>query len=156
LGLATPPPLRSEIPEELHPFGRQRPREVRRHWDRLAAVLKRLRSEVDRDGARLMVLYVPARFEVNDAAWTLTQEAYGLNAQWDRNRVADELGRIVSDLEVPFVDPRAAFRSLEGRGTRTYFPEDGHWTEAGNEVTAGEILKAIGRKGLLPGPPPRP
>lgn len=155
-GLADPPPPRREIPDEFHPFGRQRPREVRRHWERLEALLKRLATEVEKDGARLMVFYVPARFEIDDAAWGLTRQAYGLNAQWDRNRVAAELGRIAGDLDLPFVDPRVAFRSFEGRAERTYFPEDGHWTEAGNEVAAAETLAAIRKHSLLPFPGRRP
>lgn len=150
LGLADPPPGRREIPEEFHPFGRQRPREVRRHWERLEALIRRLDSKVAQAGARLIVFYVPARFEVDDEAWTLTREAYGLNAQWDRDRVAEELGRVAGDLDLPFVDPRAAFRSAEGRGERTYFPEDGHWTEAGNEVAAAQIAAAILKRSLLP------
>jgi hypothetical protein len=148
-GLADPPSRRREIPEEFHPFGRQRPREVRRHWDRIAALLRRIDSEMAASGARLVVFYVPARFEVDDAAWALTREVYGLNAQWDRNRVAEELGRISGDLGLPFIDPRAAFRRAEGGGARTYFPEDGHWTEAGNEVAAAEIAAVVGRRSLL-------
>ncbi|MBX7184129.1 MAG: hypothetical protein K1Y01_03200 [Vicinamibacteria bacterium] len=151
-GLADPPAGLKEIPEEFHPFGRQRPREVRRHWQRIEALLGRLDASVSKDGARLMLFYVPARFEVDDAAWSLTRQVYGLNAQWDRNRVADELGRIAHDLDLPIVDPRAAFRSSEAKAASTYFPEDGHWTEAGNEVAAKEILAAI-RKRLILSPP---
>lgn len=155
-GLADPPPARREIPEEFHPFGRQRPREVRRHWKRVEALLKRLATEVENDGARLLVFYVPARFEVDDAAWSLTRQVYGLNAQWDRDRVAAELGRITDELDLPFVDPRAAFRSFKGGAERTYFPEDGHWTEAGNEVASAEILNAIRERSLLPASGKRP
>ena len=155
-GLADPPPSRLGIPEEFHPFGRQRPREVRGHWERTEALLKRLSAEVSEGGARLMVFYVPARFEVDDAAWALTRQLYGFNAQWDRNRVADELGRIAGDLDLPFIDPRAAFRSFEVRGAPTYFPEDGHWTEAGNDVATAEILAAILKRSLLPGSASRP
>ncbi len=151
-GLADPPAALKEIPEEFHPFGRQRPREVRRHWQRIEALLRRLHAAVSKDGARLMLFYVPARFEVDDAAWSLTRQVYGLNAQWDRNRVADELGRIAHDLDLPFVDPRAAFRSSEGRAAPTYFPEDGHWTESGNEVAAKEILAAISKRLILSSP----
>lgn len=142
-GLAEAPGRALEIPGELHPFGRQRPREVRRHWERLEGLLRRLEDDIARDGARLVVFYVPARFEVEEGAWELTRQAYGLNAQWDRGRVVSELSRVAAGLSLPFVDPRSAFRSFELKGKSTYFPEDGHWTEAGNEVAATEIVAEI-------------
>jgi hypothetical protein len=147
-GLAEMPLAAKEVPLELHPFGRQRPREVRNHWVRFRALLNGLKTEAARDGAGLAVVYVPARFEIDDRAWSLTREAYGLNAQWDRNRVADDLSRITSELGIPMADPRPALRSREVQG-RTYFPEDGHWTEAGNEVVASEILRLIAKSDLL-------
>ena len=156
-GLADPPAGQRQIPEELHPFGHQRPREVRRHWARVKVLLAALRSEVEQDAARFALFYVPARFEVDDSAWALTRQLYGLNAQWDRGQVASELGRIARALDLVFVDPRAAFRSRESRGDRTYFPEDGHWTKAGNEVAGSEILRVISTQSLLLSlPPPRP
>ena len=149
-GLADRPASCQKVPEEFHPFGRQRPREVRRHWARLSALLQDLRQRTQNDGARLLLFYVPARFEVDDSAWSLTKDVYGLNAQWDRNRVAADLSEIAQELDLPLIDPRAALRTREGRGQRTYFAEDGHWTEAGNEVAAEEILKAIEKGSLLP------
>lgn len=143
VGLAEPPSGVQEIPEELHPFGRQRPRQVRAHWDRLRALLSRLRAGVEQDGARFAVFYVPARFEIDDMAWSLTRDLYGLNAQWDRNRVADEFGRIATELGIPIVDPRAAFRSREAAGEPTYFPQDGHWTAVGNEVAGRELMRIL-------------
>jgi hypothetical protein len=148
-GLAEKPVTGGEVPEELHPFGRQRPREVRNHWARFSALLKELKTQAGRDGAPVAAVYVPARFEIDDNAWLLTREAYGLNAQWDRNRVADDLFQVTSEIGVPLADPRPALRSREARG-QTYFPEDGHWTEAGNEVVAAEILRLIARHDLLP------
>ncbi len=150
-GLTDPPTTRS-VPDEFHPFGRQRPREVRAHWARLSELLKRLAGEVAQDGALLAVFYVPARFEIDDGAWTLTRRLYRLNAQWDRNRVAEALGSLVLDLGLPFADPRPALRGREGRGEATYFPQDGHWTEAGNEVATAELLRMILRHRLLEQP----
>lgn len=142
-GLSEPPSGVQEIPEELHPFGRQRPRQVRAHWDRVRALMNRLRSDAEQSGARFAAFYIPARFEIDDAAWTLTRELYGLNAQWDRSRVAEEFGRIATELGIPIVDPRAAFRSREAKGDATYFPQDGHWTAAGNEVAGRELLRIL-------------
>ena len=57
--------------------------------------------------------------------------------------MVSDLREIANEAGVPLIDPREALRTSEGRGQPTYFAEDGHWTERGNEVAAGEILKAI-------------
>ena len=114
LGLVEPlPDADHDVPAELNPFGPRNPAEVRRLWRVTAALLRELDRELQAQGARLVVFYVPARFEV--------------------------CGR----LGLTLVDPRGAMRQAEQAGRRCYLPLDGHWTALGHELAAQALLEKV-------------
>lgn len=147
VGLVEPRPApATELPEELYPFGPWKPGEVARNWRRFEALLHELEREVRAHGARLVVFYVPARFEIDDRAWEATRRQYGLgHRRWSRDKVFDELGRVCARLGLPLVDPRAGLRSAEAEGRTTYFPLDGHWTRHGHAAAAEALRAELGR-----------
>jgi hypothetical protein len=140
LGLVQP--ASNSIPRELVVFGPPRP-EVEVMWETTAALLKGLRREVEAEGARLAVLYVPVRFEVNDSVWELTKARYGFGRRWDRTRVVVRLREICRELELPFVDPSATLRAAESSGPAAYFTRDVHWTKAGNLAAAQALEETL-------------
>jgi hypothetical protein len=145
-GLVQPPA--HDPPREYRVFGLDHPREVSDMWARTRLLLKALRDDMLADGARLVLLYVPVRFEANDEAWELTRQRYRWGRRWDRGRVFERLAAIAGELAIPLVDPRDELRRTETGGWPTYYTRDVHWTSHGNAVAAHaaerEVRRALG------------
>ncbi len=128
------PPMSRRIDPELwvyHPHP-----DVVRWWKVTDALIAALRKDVEADGARLAVLYVPAFFEVHDRTWTLTRERYGLGRRWNRERVFLRLQDTCRKLGLPLIDPRRDLAAAEARGEHAYYREDVHWTPLGHRIAA--------------------
>ena len=133
LGLVEP--VSSEPPKEYWPFGRDHAREVNDMWERTHRILAALKTDVESHGGRFAVLYVPVRFEVNDAVWQLTRERYRLGRRWEVDRVFERLQEVCRDLDIPLIDPREPLRRSE-RSAAAYYTRDVHWNAVGNAIAA--------------------
>ena len=145
LGLVEP--VSPAPPKEYWPFSRDHAREVNDMWERTHHILTALKADVEGHGARLAVLYVPVRFEVNDRVWELSRQRYRMGRRWDRNVVFERLRAVCDDLGIPLVDPRDELRRQEATGAPAYYTRDVHWTAFGNAVAA-HLLEPLVRSWL--------
>jgi len=145
-GLA--PELSLQPPAEYLPFGpldaRERQR-VEEMWKRTAAILRGFRDDVRAAGAGFSVFYVPARFEVNDEAWTFVQRRYEKERPWDRQVVRTRFEALLSSLDIPLAEATSAFKAAETTSARAYLASDGHWNARGNEIAAEALLPIMRR-----------
>jgi len=149
LGLVEPESAEGGMPRELWPFGPGHKDEVALLWRRERAILLALKQAAESHGARLVVLHVPARFEVDDRAWDLTRERYDMGRRWwRRERVFEDLREACGSLGLPLLDPRDAMRAAESSGRAAYFVRDGHWTAEGHALAARAIADFLEREGL--------
>lgn len=145
-GLA--PSISSEPPAEFLPFAPLGPAETARveeMWKRTAAILERFRDDVRREAAGFSVFYVPARFEVNDGAWTSVQRRYPADRVWNRDAVRKRLTSLLAALDIPLVDATTAFQAAEKAGPPAYLSVDGHWNARGNEIAFDRLLPPMRR-----------
>lgn len=149
MGLVPPAPD-GPPPTELWPFSAVHVTETRQMWDLTTAILERMAREVESSGARLRVFYVPARFEVDERAWLLTRRRHRLGPRWKPDRVVERLRAVCAELRLPLVDPRAELIAEERAGRRAYYPQDGHWTEAGHATAAAVVARALGQRPAMP------
>ena len=145
LGLVEP--VSPAPPKEYWPFSRDHAREVNDMWERTHHILTALKADVEGHGARLAVLYVPVRFEVNDRVWELSRQRYHMGRRWDRDVVFERLRAVCDDLGIPLVDPRDELRRQEATGAPAYYTRDVHWTAFGNAVAA-HLLEPLVRSWL--------
>jgi hypothetical protein len=131
------------LPAELFPFSAVHRRETDEMWARTTALLEVLAREVEAAGARLQIAYVPARFEVNERAWQLTQQRFLLGPRWKHERVAERLRAECADRGLTLLDLRDGLRALEDSDPPAYLPRDGHWTEAGHAAAARALARAL-------------
>lgn len=126
-------------------------------WMATSRLLEALAHEVARDGARFLVVYVPARMEVSDAAWELTLLRYGVApGEWDRRAVRDRLLQVADRRGFPVLDLTPALRSAEaGAFGETYFTYDGHWNAWGHAVAAEAVETELRNRGWVPECPDR-
>ena len=131
------------LPAELLPFSAVHRKEADEMWARTTALLEALAREVEAAGARLRIVYVPARFEVNERAWRLTQQRYRLGPRWKPARVAERLHAECADRGLALLDLRDALRPQENSDQPAYLPRDGHWTESGHRAAARALARAL-------------
>jgi hypothetical protein len=146
-GLAEPPRTDALIPE-LWPVVLGRRREVDEMWRRTEAILAALDAEVRKDGARLLLFYVPEHSEVDEAIWEATRRKYRLGRRAPGfDKVYRRLAETASRLGIPVVAPHAALRAAEARGSSGYFRHDGHWNETGHAIAADEVARFVRERG---------
>jgi hypothetical protein len=133
----------ADDPPQSWPFGPAHLREVDDMWARTTLILRALDESVRKSGGRLTVVYVPARFEVDDRAWDLTRRRNGWGRRWKRERVVERLLGVCAEARLRCTDPRPRFREAETSGAETYLPQDGHWAAAGHRVAAEAIREAL-------------
>jgi hypothetical protein len=129
------------MPREMSVFGSSP--DVAVMWRMTRALLRDLDREVQARGARLIVLYVPAVFEVDERAWSLWRAGYRANETWKRDNVIEHLTRVCTRLQIALVDPREALGSAQVSGSPAYFRSDPHWTEVGNQVAAEAVAPSV-------------
>jgi hypothetical protein len=139
-----------DVPPQLLAYGgRELGPEKKRMWRIAFALVEALASAVRADGARFIVFYVPARFEVNPSAWEPTMARWKVNASRSRpDRVFLVLQEECAGRGIELVDPRAALRLAEASSRPAYFVEDPHWSEVGHRIAAEALLPVLmGRSG---------
>jgi hypothetical protein len=152
LGLWRPLP-RVPTRLELRVYERRRVDEVEDAWAKTAAVIAALGREAEARGARLLVVHVPSRLEIDDRTWRLTRRLYGWDeAGWDRGLVAARLKHIGAQAGVAVLDLSEPLRRASGGfGDKPYFVYDGHWTALGHRVAAEEVRLFLIGRGWLDG-----
>jgi len=132
-----------EIPEAFWPYGPTHRPLVNEMWRRTTPLLRALKASVERDGARLLLFYIPCRFELNERAWALTRERYRLGDGWDTTRLRTRLAAVCRQLGIEMIEPTARYREAEAAGRLAYLPGDGHWTALGHAIAAEAIAGGL-------------
>ncbi len=145
------PALRGQKPAEtLEAYALERSDAMRRGWAVVGGVLRALRDDCERRGAHVLVVYVPARFEIDDSVWDLQRIAYTLDERgYDRRVVARRLSKAADEAQVELLDLTEPLSRAEGFWTPTYYRLDGHWNERGHRVAAFEIERVVRARGWL-------
>src|SRR5712691_13152983 len=135
-----PPIARMREQPEVRVYDRQPPPEIEAAWKRTASLFGALAQETVAHDARLLVVYVPSRFEVDDHSWELTRILYGVDESvWDRAAVCRRLEQIGGHGGFPVLDLTVPLRH-EVRWLRSpYFDYDGHWTRDGHRAAAHAV-----------------
>jgi hypothetical protein len=142
------PPMRQvPIRLELRVYERRREPLIEDAWAKTQAILHALAGEVRAQGAQLLLVGIPSRFEVDDRSWNLTRTLYGVDeSTWERGRVMARLGEIASQERIAFLDLTPALRQAR---RPAYFTYDGHWTASGHATAARAVLERMVLEGWL-------
>jgi hypothetical protein len=119
-------------------------------WQILDALLRTLSADVAERGARLAVMAVPSRLEIEGAA---SPAAARLGADMEPGSPHRRLLAQLDAAGIPSIDPGPALReAMRNESEPPYFRRDLHWTEKGNEVmgrfVAGWIREHCASLGL--------
>jgi hypothetical protein len=144
----TEDPSTPEPPTYLHMFLAEPPEGNLALWETAYHTLDALEELVAAGGARLFLFYIPADWQLSDAAMAEWARFYGVDpATLDRHRPQRMLERWASRTGTPFLD---LLPSFEGRSREEmYFLHDLHWTPEGHRVATEAVLDSLRRAGLL-------
>jgi hypothetical protein len=143
LGLVRPLEEHGPTRDWLAFYGPETPRS-RQGWRLTEALLGALRAAVEADGARLLVLYVPARFELVPESWTLTRERWQLVGDgWRPERPFEALVEACGRRGIRLVDPRPRLTQAESEGRPAYLEHDPHWNALGQALAADVLADAL-------------
>jgi hypothetical protein len=134
-----------DVQERFLPYaGPEYGPQKKKMWTLAFALIEALDKAVRAEGARFLVFYVPARFEVNDVAWALTRERSKMEApDWRADRVFRVLQEGCGERGIELIDPREALRRAEGTSQAAYFVGDPHWSEVGHRIAAEALVPAL-------------
>jgi hypothetical protein len=140
-------PMNAELPLFRVPeLGHLRP-----SWSAFTWTLESLSRAVTESGGRLVVAYVPSRFEVSPRTWELTEARYGLDpAVFDRSAVANRVRYITGRLGLPLVDLTGPLARGDRLFRPTYFQTDSHWNARGQEIAARAVSDVLVGQGFVP------
>ncbi|MHC5211602.1 MAG: SGNH/GDSL hydrolase family protein [Planctomycetota bacterium] len=120
-------------------------------------VLEALRDEVHAAGARLAVVVIPARYQVNpdDLADVVARLGQGED-DYDIDRLQRGLLPVLGRAGIPCVDLLPGFREAAA-SKALYTVGDTHWSVEGNALAAQLVMRTLGSR-LAPadGPDPTP
>src|SRR5438552_349560 len=145
------PIVRPRVPLEIRVYDRRPPDEITAAWTKTADLLGALAREASAHEARLLVVYVPNRFEVDPRAWELTRIAYDVDdTTWDRGAVCQRLTRIGAGYGFEVLDLTEPLRRDVHWWSGPYFDYDGHWNARGHSIAARTLRDFLERPGWLP------
>jgi hypothetical protein len=115
-----------------------------RAWNITRALIGRLNSEARRDGAQLLILYIPSADEVNPDWWkeSLLNSPPMRNAKWDLSKPESVLQSICRDSGIDFLSPRSVFLK-EGTASNRFYFKHGHLNENGHHRLAQLITEKL-------------
>jgi hypothetical protein len=124
--------------------------EFQRAWGRTHDHLERLRQAVARDGARLVLVAIPAPFQLDRKSLEFHGAlGYGVCESWlsQPPRIELALAEWAAREQIAYLDLTDRFRSID---KKLYFVEDVHWNPQGNAAAAQAICDFLVSRKLCP------
>ena len=120
-------------------------------WEKVGAIVKALRKDVEDHGSKLALVYIPGRMEIQESSWEVTRQLYRLKeGAWNLNKVRNKITSLGAGLNIPVIDLTSALQAAEVPFKPTYFTFDGHWNARGHDVAAGAVFDWMKSTGSRP------
>jgi hypothetical protein len=120
-------------------------------WKTFERILTRFASDVRSDGARFVVLSMPAGQVVNSSAWARVLEQFPAMKEraWKLEEPEARLQRIAQSLQVEELRPLETFKAAPDKDS-LFFGGVGHLTPRGHQVLTDYLEEALLRLSLVP------
>ncbi len=115
-------------------YGMGHDSKVARAWEITGGLLRLFQLQVQRAGAELLLVYVPAIVQVEEENWQAKRDLFGLLGEFDLHRPNRELKRQAERYAIPYLDLTEAFVKA-AQESPLYFRES-HWNPQGHALAA--------------------
>ena len=134
-----------KLPEDYRVYAKKYAPAMDTAWTVTEALIIQLDKEVEEDGGKLLVCFVPEQEMVDPQRWQAFKTTYGIDdPEYDCFKPAVKLSDFCRRDSVEFMDPTAAFRkAFQQNGTQLFFPKDSHWNAEGHRVIGEELARRI-------------
>ncbi len=123
-------------------------------WTRTAAGFRELKKSCDEKGAKLLLVAIPTREEIEPGALARWCDARGVAPDAvDPQSPAQKALALASAAGIATLDPKAALVAAAKDGTKVYFEKDWHLNPAGSRVLARQLYDTLAAPALLGGAP---
>ncbi|OQY46250.1 MAG: hypothetical protein B6242_08290 [Anaerolineaceae bacterium 4572_78] len=122
-------------------------------WQLTEAIIADLAYQVEQDNGKFVVIIIPAKEQVYPQAWQriLASHAEMQAMSWDLDEPNQQLIDILQRHDIPYFDLLPVFMDYHYVPNKPslYFHHDGHWNEAGHELTAEAVLYFLFKSRLV-------
>jgi lysophospholipase L1-like esterase len=109
-------------------------------WHLFEDLISKMKSESDRQGAKLIIVGIPYLPQVYDDLWSST---FGKDPKYSRTAAIERVSAYCKQSGITYVDTLNGFQIKSKEvGRWLHYPKDAHPTAEGQEVIADQILKA--------------
>jgi lysophospholipase L1-like esterase len=127
-------------------YGTRSNQKVDQTWELTGKLLQAFHASVQRVGAEMLLVYVPAIVQIEDDNWRSKRDLHGLIGDFDLKRPNREIARFAARYGIPLLDLYDPFKRASER-EKLYYRES-HWNARGHALAAnliGDYLLEQGR-----------
>ena len=108
------------------------------------AVIEEAYRLIQKDGARLIVVFAPHAYRVYGEIANFEKIGSG-KIQWDLNDLPDRLRKMMAEIspDIGFLDLTPTLQSAARRNVLVFLSDDTHWTGEGHRVVAEALADAV-------------
>ena len=111
----------------------------------------RIAEEARRDGAQVVFVLMPARFQTNDLEFEqMSKAAAESGSTLERNAATDRFSEALTPLGYPVLDLLPVYSAIH-EGPPLHFVRNSHLSVRGHQVTADAMLEFLRAHGIVPG-----
>lgn len=129
---------------------------LHQQWQECSEVILKMKVWCDRRKIKLVLLLLPAQFQVDQALRQAVFTKYHHIAEknYDLSHPNNLIVNFGRAHEIPCLDMLGQFQE-QGKTRRLYLLRDSHWNEAGNRLAADLIFEYLEKNQLVPSQPHR-
>ena len=134
-------------PAELAIFKKDEDSQALAHWQMTEQMIINLRDEVEANGSKFWIVFIPDRYQVNKAHWQQWLSKYNLNAQdFDLTLPNRHLTAFSVKNGIHFEDTTEILTQMYNQGKNVYWKIDSHLNVLGHKVIADFLTSRLSKK----------
>jgi lysophospholipase L1-like esterase len=119
-------------------------------WELTGSLLQIFQTQVEKAGAELVLVYVPAIVQVEEENWQTKRDLFGLIGEFDLQRPNWQLKRQAARYDIPLLDLSEEFIK-KAQDSELYFRES-HWNPQGHALAARLVADFLRQRAEGQGP----